>query len=361
MDSPEAKRRKSQEKKKPSIEPKLEPTASTSVAARCTDKTSTNAPDRVIKQIIALDSKELKGLGIESFILSAISKLNGSKSAETDTSTSPNQTSREEKPSQKDKTSVELHREPSTPDKSPCPSQSNKKIQVLSQVVLNEDVKQFSVNIASRPLLKGSDTLILPAQTLTIQSKEEAVAEFTDPPQYSMPKEEVNEQIESERSDLSSDFEGFPPLDESDSTFGALVKPQTNPKPKYDETQAPDDDASSIDSLDLSLSELIGIAEETIKDCESAQEAGDVESSDESSDTASEAPNNFIDDFLSATKQSFIVDGAGSDSESSHSQAPTADDTNEPSPECMPEENITELEEAPNEVISSSHSKGETY
>lgn len=361
MDSPERKNPKFKEKKLPTISPEFEPTASTSSAARCNEKTSTNKadtqtnqPNHVIKQIIALDSKDLKGLGIESFILSAISKLNGNKNVKNESNdnvqTTSNTTIKTEILSpKKDRKSNEMPLiQPSTSDKK---TTSNKKIQVLSQVVLNEDLRQFSANITKQPALSKTDTLIHPAQIfLPIKSEVENVQNIIVPEPENTSFEIENSELDLDRSESPLDFEGFPPIYE--------IKIQTGPESVHVDC---DDRSLDSDSSELSLDELIKRAKETIEECDNAQDIDSVDSSEDSEDSSDNESidNNFLDDFLNSTKQKFSIEESESDRESTQSDFQGRSSTNyesEKSLEPVVESNIDE----PENIVSLNFDKTKT-
>lgn len=151
-------------------QPKSETINTNKVSEQMPALNSTEPKQRVIKQIVSLDSKKLKALGIESNILSALTKFNGKekrankkkptmpiKNAKPSTATSISTTTvctaieiSEEKPSTSAAMSPVKNVIPSlnilTPNKVPDTS-SSKKIQVLSNVLLCEnklDLKSFS-------------------------------------------------------------------------------------------------------------------------------------------------------------------------------------------------------------------------
>lgn len=135
---------------------------------------STEPKQRVIKQIVSLDSKKLKDLGIESNILSALTKFNGKKhpfsknkptfavkNVKPSTSTTLTSASKECIP-EKSSVSKTISPVPSvvSPKNVPIPSKSPetpaaKKIHVLSNVLLNDtklDLKDLTVIASSTPI-----------------------------------------------------------------------------------------------------------------------------------------------------------------------------------------------------------------
>lgn len=141
---------------------------------------------RVIKQIFTLDAKKLKSLGIESNILSAITKLNGKKgvagtAAVTTAATAANKPEKIATPSPApppaidsiNRKSSETAREPlsvSPMKKLPTTSDTksvnalsvaDKKVHVLSNVVLNElDLDHLSATVITNPVKSAEDILI---------------------------------------------------------------------------------------------------------------------------------------------------------------------------------------------------------
>lgn len=141
--------------------------------------TNSTEPKRIIKQIVSLDSKKLKALGLESNILSALTKFNGTeklvvqrKPTETVKNVPPPSTSSvvvkrvsTECPVQKPPLPT-----PHSPVKpiiaiqnispSKCKSpESTKKIHVLSNVLLNEnklDLKEFTAIASSTPVNRSN-------------------------------------------------------------------------------------------------------------------------------------------------------------------------------------------------------------
>lgn len=351
MDSPEGKNQKSKEKKLPTISPELEPTASTSLASRCNEQPSTNAdsqtnqPNHVIKQIIALDSKELKGLGIESYILSAISKLNGTKcinESNENVQTTSNVSIKTEILSPNDKKSNEVPLiQPLTPDK-------KKKIEVLSQVVLNEDLKQFSANIAKRTSLSKTDTLIHPSQQFPPLKSEniDNVHNISETQNENTLIDSVNTEDDFNRIESPLDFEGFPPTVDCKTIDEILVQAITIPANDHVDH---DHLSSTSDLSDLSWDELIERAKEIIDECEIAQHNESVDSSADSEDSSDDESidNNFLDEFLNSTKQKFSSQETESDGENTQSEFQgrnlTNDESNK-SPEPVAEPHVDEYE-----------------
>lgn len=137
---------------------------------------SSNEPKRVIKQIVSLDSKKLKALGIESNILSALTKFNGKEKSFTQkkpsiavdpvhpsTSSLPTERTTETNVQPQPTIStaaispvkpiVALHGASAQCDTPETPA--TKKIHVLSNVLLNEnilDLKDFTAIASSTPV-----------------------------------------------------------------------------------------------------------------------------------------------------------------------------------------------------------------
>lgn len=157
-----------------------------------TSNANSNEPKRVIKQIVSLDSKKLKALGIESNILSALTKFNGKeRSISKFTTSNPVKNARPPTASSSPSSSLSAsvsalvnrtqtespvqNISPSTATISPVPSivtacdssalskspetASTKKIHVLSNVLLNEhklNLKDFTAIASSTPVTSAN-------------------------------------------------------------------------------------------------------------------------------------------------------------------------------------------------------------
>lgn len=114
---------------------------------------------RVIKQIVSLDAKKLKALGIESNILSALTKFNGKDKAPIKTKPTVKNT----QPTTSTTTTTELSLQKSTitaaisSEKKPDETSPAKKIQVLSDVLLCEN--KLDLNIF--PVIASSSTPVI--------------------------------------------------------------------------------------------------------------------------------------------------------------------------------------------------------
>lgn len=156
-------------------------------SSSATNRTNENQQNpRVIKQIFTLDAKKLKSLGIESNILSAITKLNGKKgvagaTVATTVATAAKKQVKIAMPSLAapqaidsiDRSSSETAREPlsvspmkkltttSDTESDKALSVADKKVHVLSNVVLNElDLDQLSATVITEPVKSAKDILI---------------------------------------------------------------------------------------------------------------------------------------------------------------------------------------------------------
>lgn len=171
--------------------------------------TNSNEPKRVIKQIVSLDSKKFKALGIESNILSALTKFNGkekTKSQIKSTSTTncgqtstqtvtKNQRSTESGVQQPASISV-AHIPPirsnialriASPQCKSPETPATKKIHVLSNVLLNKnklDLKEFTAIASSTPV-KSTNVAYVPqvpksSPTKTLQQAESDKIQHSD-------------------------------------------------------------------------------------------------------------------------------------------------------------------------------------
>lgn len=295
---------------------------------------------RVIKQIFTLDAKKLKSLGIESNILSAITKLNGKKGIVA-ASTAPKKQEKVATPlpaspqapdttkrSSSESAKVPLVKVPVTVNDTKCTissSVADKKVHVLSDVVLNElDLDHLSATLTSKSIKNAKDVLIgahpstsrieLPLRTIDLtQCNDEIPADATHSTTFVA-------------NDEQSEFAGFYPsmeeiarnqLEELNALALRMSSKQTtsvkcNQVPVAniadDGTSSSSSESSDAES-DLSIGELIYTAKLAIEnDDKSKSMAEQTKRASVDSELSDHIDKDkLIDDFLSSMKSSFRV------------------------------------------------------
>lgn len=315
---------------------------------------------RVIKQIFTLDAKKLKSLGIESNILSAITKLNGRKSVAasavaTTAVTAANQQEKTATPSpappqaidpinrdlsEKARETLSVSRVKKSPTSNDTKSGkalsvADKKVHVLSNVVLNElDLDHLSATVITKPVKSAKDILIgvqkpsQPALSPSTSRVEVAVepAHSNETPNDATQENEANEES-------SDSFAGFYPSMEEHarnqlSELNALELRMPSRRPisverndvipaRIDESASAIDESSteseSSDAVsDLSMGELIYTAQLAIENDDqnksvteqNSTAAGDAKNATELQGDQADK-DKLIEDFLCSMKTSF--------------------------------------------------------
>lgn len=322
-----------------------------SSAAAAIQNTQQQKHSRVIKQIFTLDAKKLKSLGIESNILSAITKFNGRKSMAAAPSASGTAKRTATLPMAVQCTSPtgsrtsELAKSPASgslttimatsastkcnqKEEMKCVQPTNiadKKVHVLSDVVLNEvNLGCLSVAVASKSIKNVLIGTLKPTKPIT----EASTPPVKEPEQCVESAENLNQSFE-------VTFYGFDLSEEEIARiqwidFNAIKRPTPTIEPETEgrnddsiseseKTQEVVDDASDAVS-DLSMGELIYTARLAIEngddcadDSQSELTADDTTHEDShnehncSSSDDNIDKNKMIDDFLSSMKTSFFA------------------------------------------------------